>query len=168
MTELQVLQAGPVLEARRETVPVPELGGAVIVRGLMASEVFALEATRSQALRRVREAAVEHQALVRQLQAQHDERVARLGPGAQAPAFKAPEWEQPALDFAELRDYARYTTQLLALAVVNPAGLGIYTAEQWEVASQHHPQVVVRLQAAAERLSGLNAEDVEKNSPARN
>ena len=56
MADLPVLKAGPVLAMRKERVDVPELGGAVIVRGLMASESFAISAMRQQAVKRLREA----------------------------------------------------------------------------------------------------------------
>ena len=74
-----------------------------------------------------------------------------------------PEFEAPELGFGELRTYGSYISQMLACAVVTPSGLALYTADQWELAGQHHPAMVARLQAAAERLSGLNTEDVEKN-----
>lgn len=147
MSDLKVLQAGPPLEPRQETVPAPELGGAVIVRGLMASEGFAVSSLRHQALKRVHEAG-----------AVHRQRVAALPEGQPAPQFEAPE-----LDFAELRAYGAYVPHLLACAVVTPSGLGLYTAEQWELAGQRHPGLLARLQTVAERLSGLNAEDVQKN-----
>jgi hypothetical protein len=136
MSDLKVLQAGPPLQLRQETVPAPELGGAVIVRGLM-----------QQALKRVHQAA-----------AAHRRRVAALADGA-----PAPEFDQPELEFDELRAYGAYVPHLLACAVVTPSGLGLYTAEQWELVGQHHPGLVNRLQAVAEKLSGLDVEDVEKN-----
>lgn len=145
--DLKLLQAGPPVLPRQETVPAPELGGAVIVRGLMASEGFAVSQLRSQALRRVHQAA-----------AAHRQQVAKLPEGAAPPEFDPPE-----LDFAELRAYGQYLPQLLACAVVTPSGLGLYTAEQWELVGQHHPALLTRLQAVAERLSGLNVEDVQKN-----
>lgn len=147
MSDLKILQAGPDLQPRRETVDAPEIGGAVLVRGLLASEGFALAALRSQALRRVREAGAEHQRLV-----------AALPAGATAPPYEAPD-----LDFGELLSYGRYISEMLALAVVTPNGLSLYTAAQWEVVAQHHPGLSARLQLVAERLSGLNTEDVEKN-----
>lgn len=147
MEDLRLLQAGPQLLPRQETVPAPELGGAVIVRGLLASEGFAVDTLRSQALRRVHQAGQAHR-----------HQVAKLPEGA-----TAPEFEPPPLDFTELRAYGQYVPQLLACAVVTPSGLGLYTAEQWEVVGQHHPGLLGRLQAVAERLSGLNAEDVQKN-----
>lgn len=152
MSELPLLQAGPALHLRRETVDAPELGGAVIVRGLLASELFAVEGTRTQALRRVHEARREYQAMLKALPA-----------GAAPPAFEPPE-----LDFDELRAYGRYVSRLLSCAVEGGAGLALYTADQWEVVGQHHPGLLQRLQAVAERLSGMDAEDVEKNSPRRN
>lgn len=163
---LPILQAGPSFEPRRETVPVPELGGQVIVRGLMAAEAFALSARRAQALRTIREARAEHEARVRELRSAHDDRVANLPSGAKAPEFEAPEFRAPELGFDDLVLYGRYSSDLLARAVVVPSGLGLYTAEQWEVVGQHHPAMVERLRAVAERLSGLGAEDVEKNSSA--
>jgi hypothetical protein len=147
MSDLKVLQAGPALMPRQETVAAPELGGAVIVRGLLASEGFAVDTLRGQALKRVHQAG-----------AAHKNRVAKLPEGAPAPEFEAPE-----LDFTELRAYGQYVPHLLACAVVTPSGLALYTADQWEVVGQHHPALLRRLQAVAERLSGLNAEDVEKN-----
>lgn len=149
MSTLQILQAGPSLQPRSEAVDAPELGGAVLVRGLMASEGFALGALRTQALRRVREERLEH-----------ERRLASLPQGATPPEFEAPD-----LSFDELRSYGLYISHLLACAVVTPSGMALYSAEQWEVASQHHPGLVERLQAVAERLSGLQTEDVQKNSP---
>lgn len=149
MAGLSVLKAAPVLAPRSETVDVPELGGAVVVRGLLASEVFAISGLRSQALRRVREARAEYLA-----------RVADLPDGATPPPF-----DPPALDFEEMRLYGRYTSQLLACAVTVENGMALYSADQWEVVGQHHPGLPMRLHAVAEALSGLNAEDVEKNSP---
>lgn len=148
--ELKVLQAGPELVLRQETVDCPELGGAVICRGLMASEVFAVTALRGQALQPVNDARAEYQ-----------DRLAALPPGATPPAFEA-----PALGFSELKVYGSYVCHLLACGVVTPSGLAMYTAQQWELADQHYPGLTSRLQAVVERLSGMRAEDVEKNSPA--
>lgn len=154
MAELPVLAVGPDVQARRETVDVPEFGGAVVVRGLLASESFAIEAVRGQALRRVREEQ-------REALEEHAARVAALKPGAPQPSFEPPEVE---LDFDELRAYGRYVSQLLHLSVQGGGGLSLYTVEQWEVVHQTYPGVVQRLQAVAERLSGMRAEDVRKNS----
>jgi hypothetical protein len=148
MSELKVLQAGPPLAQRQETVDCPELGGSVICRGLTASEAFAIGSLRGQALRRVREA-----------QAEHAQRVQGLPAGAQAPEFEA-----PALDFAELKLYGQYLSHMLACGVITPSGLALYTAEQWEVVGQHHAGLLPRLQGVVERLSGMVVEDVEKNS----
>jgi hypothetical protein len=145
---LPLLAAAPEIIPRSETVDVPELGGAVIVRGLLASEVFALSGVRGQALRRVREARAEHEA-----------RIAALPEGAAQPEFEPPE-----LDWDELRSYGAYITRLLACAVTLKNGLSLYSADQWEVVGQHHPGLPTRLQRIAERLSGLDAEDVQKNS----
>jgi len=145
---LPLLAAAPELTARSETVDVPELGGAVIVRGLLASEVFALSGVRGQALRRVREARIAHEA-----------RIAALPEGAARPDFVPPE-----LDWDELRAYGAYIARLLACAVTLRNGLALYSAEQWELVGQHHPGLPSRLQRIAERLSGLDAEDVAKNS----
>ena len=144
-----MLTAAPELVPRTEAVDVPELGGAVLVRGLLASEVFAITGLRSAALKRVREA-----------RAEYAERLQSLPPGAEPPPF-----EPPALDFDELRTYGRYISQLLACAVTVQNGLALYTADQWEVVGQHHPGVPTRLHAVAERLSGLDEGDVQKNSP---
>lgn len=143
-----VLLAGPPLAQRLETVPCPELGGSVICRGLTASEAFAIGSLRGQALRRVREA-----------QAEHAQRVQALPEGA-----KAPEFDPPQLDFAELKLYGQYLSHMLACGVITPSGLGLYPAEQWELVGQHHPGLLPRLQAVVERLSGMVVEDVEKNS----
>jgi hypothetical protein len=165
MTDLPILQAAPSFELRRETVPAPELGGSVIVRGLMASEAFALSALRSQALKRVRDLRHAHEKRVDELRTKHDDMCTGLPPGAQAPAFDPPEFDAPALTFDELRLYGRHGSELLARAVVNPAGLELYSADEWERASQHHPQLVARLQLVAERLSGMHASEVEKKMP---
>lgn len=146
---LPLLKAGPLLEPRSEAVDVPELGGSVVVRGLMASELFAITSMRSQALKSVRKA-----------RAEHAEACKAIGPGKPHPPFEAPE-----LSFQELKGYGQYVSQLLASTVTVGNGLALFTAEQWEVAGQHHPGLPQRLQLVAERLSGLDAEDVEKNSP---
>lgn len=148
MSELKVLHAGPTLHLRQETVDCPELGGSVICRGLLASEAFAIGGLRGQALRPVREARAAHQAAV-----------ATVPAGATAPDF-----EPPALAFHELRQYGLYLSHMLACGVTTPNGMALYTAEQWEVVGQHHPALVARLQAVVEKLSGLDAEDVSKNS----
>jgi hypothetical protein len=149
VADLPVLKAGPVLALRKERVDVPELSGAVIVRGLMASEAFAISALRQQAVRRLREAQAEYAQAVDQAQG---------GPSL-------PEPPPSDLDFAELRDYGRYVAQMLACSVTGESGLALYTADEWELVGQHHPGVIERLQVVAERLSGLNTGDVSKNSP---
>jgi hypothetical protein len=137
---------------RQESVDAPELGGAVIVRGLLASESFAVSAFRSQALRRIRE-----------------ERRGEPATGAEGDAQAAEHAAKHAtidpavLTFDELRLYGSYVSHLLACAVTVGNGMQLYSAAQWEVAGQHHPALLVRLQTVAERLSGLNAEAVEKN-----
>jgi len=149
--DLKVLQAGPALQLRQETVDCPELGGAVICRGLMASEAFAIGGLRGIALRSVREA-----------RAEYDEEVAALRKAK--PDAKVPDFDPPDLTFDELRVYGRFISQLLACAVITPSGLALYTLEQWELANQHYPGVVLRLQKVVERLSGMDVEDVQKNS----
>lgn len=144
---MQVLDFAKPLPVRKETVDVPELGGAVVVRGLMASEAFAIQAYRAQAMRRLREEAAERRA-------QAD------ASGAAAPAADVGV-EQ--LTFDELVLYARYVSHLLAAAVTTASGGPLWSAEQWETCAQHHKGVIPRLQAVAERLSGLDVEDVEKN-----
>lgn len=144
---MDVLEFAKPLPVRKETVDVPELGGAVVVRGLMASEVFAVQAYRSQAMRRLREEAAE--------------RRAQAGADAQAPT----DASVPAalLTFDELQMYGRYVSHLLAAAVTVASGAPLWSADQWESCAQHHRGLIPRLQAVAERLSGLDAEDVEKN-----
>lgn len=149
--DLKVLQAAPAVTPRQETVPVPELGGAVICRGLTASEAFAISAMRHQSLGRGRQA-----------RAEHDRAVRDLPPGAEAPEFEPPE-----LDFDELRQYGLYLSHLLACGVVTASGMALYSAEQWELMEQTHKGLRQRLQGVVERLSGLDAEDVEKNSVTR-
>jgi len=147
VSTLPLLAAAPDLQPRSETVDVPELGGALLVRGLLASEVFAISGIRSQALRRVREARQEYA-----------QQVAALAPGVEPPDF-----EPPTLEFDELKQYGQYVSQLLACSVTLANGLGVYTAQQWEVVGQHHPGVPGRLQQVAERLSGLDEAEVQKN-----
>lgn len=147
MSSLPLLQAAPPLAQRAETVDAPELGGAVIVRGLTGSELFAIMALRQRAIERATAAADEYRQHVKAL------------PEGQP----APEFEPPALDFTELRDYARWACELLAHAVRGANDLAIYTADQWDVAAQHYPALVARLRRVAERLSGMDAEDVAKN-----
>lgn len=146
MAELSVLQAGPVLTCRTETVDLPELGGAVVVRGLLASELFAVSVYRDQALRRLHEA-----------QAQHSRSVAAAADG-QAPGFVAPQ-----MSFEELRAYGLYVSHMLAASVTVANGLSMYTADEWEVCGQQYAGVIDRLQTVVERLSGMNSEDVRKN-----
>ena len=152
---MQVLQAAPVPEVRTETVDCPELGGAVVCRGLLASQAFAVSGLRSQALRRVREA-----------RADQARRAAADGPAPEGqPADREP-FEAPDLDFDELLAYGRYIAHLLACGVTTANGMALYTAEQWEVMGQHHPALLERLQPVVERLSGMGSqEDVRKNSP---
>jgi hypothetical protein len=146
---MTTLQAAPSVVPRKQTEPVPEWGGDVIVRGLMASEAFAVLALRQQALRRVRS----------KLPADP----AQPPEGDQAaPAEAAPA---PDLEFEELRTYGLHISHLLARAVVNAQGLALCTVEEWEIWTQHQPAMCRRLQAVAERLSGLSEEAVEKNSP---
>lgn len=149
---MPLLGAAPSVTPRKERVDVPEWKGSVVVRGLMASEAFAVVQMRMQALRRVREEAAERHP-------SNDGKPASMQQQA-APA------EVPELAFAELRSYGLYVSHLLACAVVNEQGLAFYTADEWELAEQSWPGLRGRLVAVAERLSGLDAEDVEKNSPA--
>jgi hypothetical protein len=145
---MKPLQAAAPFVLRQESVDAPELGGAVIVRGLLASESFAVSAFRSQALRRIRE-----------------ERRGEPAAGAEgdAQASEHATIDPAVLTFDELRLYGSYVSHLLACAVTVGNGMQLYSAAQWEVAGQHHPALLVRLQTVAERLSGLNAEAVEKN-----
>lgn len=153
---MQVLQYAKPLPVRKETVDVPELGGAVVVRGLMASEAFAVQAIRSQALRRLREEAL-HKAAAAQVSPEPS-----AGPD-DAPAPAAVADSQPQLSFDEFCAYGRYVCHLLACAVTVAGGGPLWSADQWESFGQHHPAAMTRLQAVAERLSGLVVEDVEKN-----
>jgi len=140
---MEVLQAAPTLPLRKETVPCPELGGAVIVRGLTGSEAFAVSMLKQQAARRARVELAEARE--------------KAGPDAELP--------EPELSFDEWRMYGSHQAQLLHLAVQGANGMSLYSAAEWDVMPQHHPALVERLAAVAERLSGMNAEDVEKNSP---
>lgn len=135
---MELLKIAPPVAHRKETVEVPEWGGAVVVRGLLASEVFAVVSLRQQAFRRIRSEA----------------REAGGSPAA-----------NPELTFDELLQYAAHVPQLLALAVVNGDGISLYSADEWELVGQSSPAVYARLQAVAERLSGMGLEDVAKNSP---
>lgn len=141
---LPILNSAPPLSPRKETVELPELGGSVIVRGLLASEIFGVIAMRQAALRRLRPAPA---------------------PAADPDGpMQAPE-QEPEPDIADYIAYGRHTSQLLALAVVDADGMAFYSADEWEIFAQHHPGAYARLQAEAERLSGLNTEAVAKNSP---
>lgn len=144
---MEVLKAAAAPQPRTEAVDCPELGGAVICRGLLASEAFAVAGLRSQALHRVRQARAEHAAA---------QRAGQLGE----------PFEPPALDFDELRTYGRYISHLLACGVTTANGLQLWTADEWELAGQQHPELMPRLQAVVERLSGMgDEEDVRKNLP---
>ena len=140
---MTVLNALPTVAPRKETVAVPEWGGSVIVRGLLASEVFAVTALRQQALRRVRREVAERK---------------------EQPAEGEIEAADVQVEFDELRSFGRYMSQLLSLAVVGANGLALWTVDDWEAASQTWPDAVKRLLDVAERLSGMVAEDVRKNS----
>ena len=144
---LPLLQAAPEVALRAETVDVPEWGGSVIVRGLLASELFAVQVVKEQATGRAREAA-----------AAHARRVAAMPPDAPRPDFEA-----PLLGFDELVAYGNYVSHMLARAVTSANGLALYTVDQWELVGQQYPTVIDRLQPVIERLSGLNVEDVRKN-----
>jgi len=147
---LPLLAAAPGVTTRKERVDVPEWGGAVVVRGLMASEAFAVVQLRMQALRRLRD----------------DVRSADASNEGKPPAMvqAQPAAEAPELGFDELRSYGLYQSHLLACAVINQQDLAMYTAAEWELVEQQWPGVRSRLAAVAERLSGLDSEDVEKNS----
>lgn len=145
----QLLQAGPPLEVPGEVVEAPELGGAVKVRGLMASELFAVSMYRQQATKRISREYAEHL------------RRCKAVPEGQP----MPDWSEPQMDFAELRAYGLYISHMLACAVTAGNGLALYSSEEWEQVGGRHPGLVNRLQTVVERLSGLDAEDVEKNLP---
>lgn len=138
MENLPLLKAAPPLQARREPVPLPELGGSVIVRGLLASESFAIVALRQQVARQMR------------LQAADDD---------------GPPGRPIEAGFDDFVRFGKHVTQLLAVAVLCAGGTAFYTADEWEVFYQHHPDAFKRLQLVAERLSGLDEEAVAKNSP---
>jgi hypothetical protein len=143
---MQILQAAPPPQPRTETVDCPELGGAVVCRGLLASEAFAVASLRGQALKRVREARAEF--------------------AASRKADDPTPFEPPELDFDELKAYGRYISHLLASGVTVANGLQLWSADEWELAGPQYPDMVARLQAVVERLSGMGAEeDVQKNSP---
>jgi hypothetical protein len=137
MSTLKLLETAPEVHCRKEAVDVPELGGSVIVRGLLASELFAVSVYRQQALARA----------MRERRAAKD--------GADAPMLT--------LDFDELLAYGQYVCHMLAHAVSIANGLQLYSAEEWETAGQAYPGLLDRLQAIVERLSGMNTEDVQKN-----
>lgn len=151
---MELLKALPApLKLRQESVDAPELGGAVVVRGLLASEAFAVAAYRSQALRRALE----------ESRQRGKAKAAGGDSGDGGGDAEAGRVTLADLDFAELVAYGRYVSHLLSCAVVLGNGMQVYSADQWEVCGQHHPALVRRLQQVAERLSGLDAEDVEKN-----
>ena len=139
--ELALLKTAPPVALAKERVSVPELGGSVIVVGLMASESFALEAIKQAATRRALEAAAE----------------AREGAGADGDLVAAE------MSFDDWRQYGRYVPELLARTVQTPDGMALYTAEEWELVPQRYPGALERLQAVAERLSGLDRRAREKN-----
>lgn len=152
---MQVLEFAKPPALRKETVDVPELGGAVVVRGLLLRESFAVALLRQQALRRV----VAEQ---REARERFEAAVAAANPDAPPPPM--PTADPATLNFDELLAYGSYVSHLLHCAVLTSTGTPLFSADQWEAVGQHHPQAVQRLQAVAERLSGLDAEDVEKNS----
>lgn len=139
--QLPVLEAAPAFSLRKQVEPAPELGGSVVVVGLMASEAFAIQALKSQATRRVA-------AMVKQ-----------RGEAQQEPPSQIVE-----LEYDEWRTFGRYVPELLARAVRGKGDVSLYSADEWEVVGQHHPGLMSRLQAVAEELSGLSAEVREKNS----
>lgn len=147
MSDLKLLAAAPTMVLKKEAVDAPELGGAVLARGLMGSELFAVQVYRDQALRRQREAQAHH---------------ARLQAVATEGAPVA-ETDGPQMSFDELRSYGLYISHMLACSVTTANGMALYTAEEWEICGSQHPGLVDRLQAVVERLSGMNSEDVRKN-----
>lgn len=159
-----VITSAPRLVARKEAVPAPELGGDVIVRGLLLSEAFAVQAYRAQALRRLRQQAAERAAQAGQPQA--SDGPADDGIGLQPAGLPVPPAvndDDARLTVPELQLYGTYVSHLLHYAVTNARGAPLYGVDGWEVAHQHHPDLVRRLQAVAERLSGFDTEAVEKN-----
>lgn len=142
---LPVLEAAPVFSLRKQVEPAPELGGSVVVVGLMASEAFAIQALKSQATRRVA-------AMIKQ-----------RGESQEHQQQQAPS-QTVELEFDEWQTFGRYVPELLARAVRGKGDVSLYSADEWEVVGQHHPGLMSRLQAVAEELSGLSAEVREKNS----
>lgn len=138
---LPILKSAPPLALRREPVELPELGGSVIVRGLLGSELFAIQALRQRALR---------------ANAPEPEPESE---GAEAPLAGPPE-----ITLAQLAGYGRHVSEMLALAVQDGDGVGLYGADEWEIFAQHYPDAYSRLHRVAERLSGMNLQATEKNS----
>ena len=144
--DLPLLKAGPTLGLRKERIDCPELGGSVIVVGLTASQAFAVMAVREQALARL-----------------HTEmQQARKAGEAVSEAQRAELLAS--MDAAEWQQYGRYVPELLARAVQIEGGNPLYTADEWELAQQHHPELLPRLQRVAERLSGIDGAERQKNS----
>lgn len=157
----EVITTAPRLAVRKEAVDAPELGGAVVVRGLLLSEAFAVQAYRAQALRRLRQQAAS--AAQPQPSAGPEDPGLGLPPGASAAAAEDADGALDTLTVPELQLYGTYVAHLLHYAVSGARGTPLYGVDQWEVAYQHHPDLVRRLQAVAERLSGFDSEGVEKN-----
>lgn len=136
---LPILKSAPPLALRREPVELPELGGSVIVRGLLGSELFAIQALRQRALR-----------------------VNAPEPEPEGP--DTPLAGPPEITLAQLAGYGRHVSEMLALAVQDGDGVGLYSADEWEIFAQHYPDAYSRLHRVAERLSGMDLQATEKNS----
>ena len=125
----------------KETVPVEALGGSVVVRGMYASERLELA---SLALKRDRDAAASAAA---------DARVT-AGDGDAAEA-------DGEVDFGGT--YVRIP-RVLACVVLGADELPIFSEKEWQVFGGQHPDAVLALFTKAKQLSGMDVEEVRKNS----
>lgn len=55
-------------------------------------------------------------------------------------------------------------SRLLALVVIDEQGQPLLDAGEWEAFGGQNPHELLRLHGVAKRLSGIDAEDVQKNS----
>jgi hypothetical protein len=131
----------------KEAVPVPELGGDVIVRGMLASERLALaELAFSPPAASPAPAAAPADA---------DDLGSVLAAGS---ALSAPSQ----VDGFGV-PYERIA-RVLARVVSIGDGKPLYTEPEWQVFGGQHPNVLLDLYAVAKRLSGMDDAEVKKSS----
>jgi hypothetical protein len=127
----------------KEAVDVPEIGGEVIVRGLLLTERLAL--------------------FVDHLPAKAGSAPPAAAEGAQPIATEAAPAEATLVDAAADPQRFIHIPRLLALCVLASDQLPLWSVQQWEEFGAQHFEASLRLFHVAQRLSGLDIEVAKKN-----